>query len=146
MNELNKFGCVTEILQVSKELGISSRLLPKSIGVSFINRAFGKFSPCKKTGHISIGHDSLSISLELHEFSYSLYLPEEPTYMFFDQQGIDKEKVVVIKEGKEISRIMENSFGMEYFLSNKRNEYLIAVNWYAIEAAGTAKKMLLKLS
>lgn len=40
---------------------------------------------------------------------------------------------------------MEESFGMEYFVSNKTSDYLLAVNWYVIEGVGIAKDWLLTL-
>jgi len=33
---------------------------------------------------------------------------------------------------------MKKSYGMEYFVSNKNADFLIAVNWYVIEVAGLA--------
>ena len=46
----------------------------------------------------------------------------------------------MIKNAKLIGRLMENSFGMEYFVSNEKVNFLIAVNWYVIEVAGDARK------
>lgn len=40
---------------------------------------------------------------------------------------------------------MENSFGMEYFVSNEKTDFLIAVNWYVIQIAGSAINDLNKL-
>ena len=145
MNTSHEFNYTKEILDVSRNLGIPCELLSKTKGVQFINSVFEKFSPNKKTGHLAIHHDSISIPLELYEFSYSSFLEKEPAYIFFDQEGLDKGNVIVVENGKEIGQIMENAFGMEYFVSNKEMDYLLAVNWHVIEGIGKAKEWLAKI-
>lgn len=49
---------------------------------------------------------------------------------------------MVEMNAKLIGDLMENSFGMEYFVSNEKLDFLIAVNWYAIEVAGSAIQFL----
>jgi hypothetical protein len=129
-----------EILQVGKDLGITCTLLREAEALEFIKRVLEKYKPFKTTGHLSIGKNSISISLEEHEFTYSAKLNDEAVFIFFDQESTDRKKVVMVENGRNICRIMESSFGMEYFVSNKNADYLIAVNWYAIEIAGTAKE------
>lgn len=46
----------------------------------------------------------------------------------------------MIRNARLIGRLMVNSFGMEYFVSNEKVDFLIAVNWYVIEVAGDAQK------
>ncbi|ODC05551.1 hypothetical protein BFW38_16960 [Terasakiispira papahanaumokuakeensis] len=105
-----------------------------------------KFKPFKTTGHLSIGKDSKSIKTEEHEFSYSKKLSKGAAYIFFDQESKDRNTLVIIEEGSQLCNIMENAYGMEYFLSNKELDYLIAVNWYAIEGAGLAKNWFSELA
>ncbi|RAV02766.1 hypothetical protein DQG13_08955 [Paenibacillus sp. YN15] len=104
-----------------------------------------QFTPFKTAGHLAIGADSHAISLEKYEFSYSKYLNSEPAFIFFDQEGLDRNTVVVVKDAKLAGDLMENSFGMEYFLSNEKLDYLIAVNWYVIEVAGSVAPLLTNL-
>jgi hypothetical protein len=52
----------------------------------------------------------------------------------------------VIKDAKLIGNLMESSYGMEYFVSNEKADFLIAVNWYVIEVAGSAIESLTKLN
>jgi hypothetical protein len=132
----------TELLNESKKLNISCLLLGTSDSVNYIERVLKKYTPHKTSGHLSIYKDSISIPLEKYEFTYCKYLKNEPVYLFFDQENHNRQKVVMISEGKKLCSILENSFGMEYFVSNEKIEYLIAVNWYVIEGAGSAKKWL----
>lgn len=41
-----------------------------------------------------------------------------------------------IENVKMVGELFANSFGMEYFLSNKNLDYLVAVNWYTVECCG----------
>ncbi|QXX08946.1 hypothetical protein KW548_17700 [Vibrio neptunius] len=126
-----------EIVNVGKELGIKCSLLAEVEGKALVSKVLDKFEPFKVTGHLAIDRDSISIPLEGNEFSYSERLDNEDAFIFFDQEGDDRKRVVHIEDARTICRIMENSFGMEYFLSNKNATYLVAVNWYTIEVAGT---------
>lgn len=49
---------------------------------------------------------------------------------------MNKDVVVIIEDARNISRLMENSSGMEYFISDKDISFLISVNWYSIEYVG----------
>lgn len=142
MNDLDIHGYAAEALRVVKDAGLNARLLPKPVARCYIKRVTDRFSPHKLSGHLAIQVDSVSVPLEPYEFSYPKYLDHEPIYMFFDQSGIDKDNVVVIKNGRALGEALSHSFGMEYFLSNKNIEFLLAVNWYVIEGAGTAKKWI----
>lgn len=65
---------------------------------------------------------------------------------FFEQNKVLNKKIVVkIEDLRLLGKILENSFGMEYFLTNEKMDFLIAVNWYVIEVSGTAKTKLKKL-
>ena len=89
--------------------------------------------------------NSISVPLEKYEFSYSEFLGDEPVYVFFDQANHNRKKVVVVKQGRRLCTILENAYGMEYFVSNKSADYLLAINWYVIEGTGTAKVWLQEL-
>lgn len=56
--------------------------------------------------------------------------------IFFEQNRINQHDVVVVENAREISTLIANSHGMEYFISDKAISYLISVNWYAIEYVG----------
>ncbi|NEW04638.1 hypothetical protein GK047_01185 [Paenibacillus sp. SYP-B3998] len=135
-----------ELTKVSNILGIDIVILNDNDSNNYIKSIINKFKPFKIIGHLSIGNDSLTIPLEKYEFLYSKLLNCEPAYIFFDQEGFDRNTVVVVKDAKLIGSLMENSYGMEYFISNEKLDYLIAVNWYVIEASGSAIEYLSKLS
>lgn len=54
-------------------------------------------------------------------------------WIFFEQSVSNKNVVVVVDDVGDISKLMEGSYGMEYFVSNEGGDFLIAVNWYVIE-------------
>ncbi|MFC5404421.1 hypothetical protein [Cohnella soli] len=132
MNKLNK----QELVQVSSKLGVEVEALDDYTASDYIKRVLKKFKPFKTTGHLAIRGDSHTLSLEKFEFSYSKYLNSEPAFIFFDQEGLDR-NTVVVKDAKLVGDLMENSYGMEYFLSNENLDYLIVVNWYVIEVSGS---------
>jgi hypothetical protein len=135
-----------ELTQTSNNIGIDVVILDENDSKQYIKKVINIFKPFKTTGHLSIGNETLTIPLEGNEFSYSKHLESEPAYIFFDQESRDRNSVVVIKDVKLIGNLMENSYGMEYFVSNKKADFLIAVNWYVIEVAGSAIESLTKLN
>lgn len=135
-----------ELIQISSKLGIDIVVLDGNESKQYIKRVIDIYKPFKITGHLSIGEETLTISLEGNEYSYSKYLKSEPAYIFFDQESRDRNTVVVVKDAILIGNLMENSFGMEYFVSNENSDFLIAVNWYVIEIAGSAIDALTNLN
>lgn len=132
-----------ELLTIGKELDIKIELLTDSKAEKYIDRSLKLFNPFKVTGHLGIGHDSFNLSIDKWEFSYMKHLDEESGYIFFDQKSnLYKHTVVKIENIRLLGEILEKSFGMEYFLTNEKTDFLIAVNWYVIEVSGTAKKRL----
>jgi len=134
-----------ELTKTGRELHIECRLLKGTEAFNYIHRVIQTFNPRKTSGHLAIGGDSITIPLEKYEFSFSEYLKCEPVYVFFDQENYDRNKVVVVHDGQQLGKLMENSFAMEYFVSNAKADYLLAINWYVIEGVGTAKNWLEKL-
>lgn len=141
MNRPNK----QELIQVSSSLGIEIEVLEENTSKNYIKRVIEKFKPFKTAGHLAIGVNSHTIPLEKYEFSYSKHLNSEPAFIFFDQEGLDRDTVVVVKDAKLVGDLMENSYGMEYFLSNEKLDYLIAINWYVIEISDTLLPMITNL-
>jgi hypothetical protein len=134
-----------ELLRSSQELGIASRLLPENEGAEYIRLVLERYKPLKTKGHLSIYHDSVSVPLEEHEFTYTTYLGCEAAFVFFEQSWPDKNMVVVIEDGSRLGAVLDNCYGLEYFVSNDKMEYFLAVNWYVIEGAGSAIEWLKKL-
>lgn len=135
-----------ELLTVGKNLGITIDLLTGEKAKICINNVLNLFTPFKIIGHVGIGSDSLKLPIGKWEFSYMEYLNKEQGYIFFEQNNkLQKETVIKIEDLRTLGKILEKSFGMEYFLTNKKMDFLIAVNWYVIEVVGTAEKRLEKL-
>lgn len=136
---------VDELKKSANELGLVCHVLDSEMSRCFIKKVTDKFAVERPTSHVAIGQDSVTVPLEPHEFSFSMNFRCEPVFLFFDQDGPDRELVVVLKDGQSLGQVLENSFGMEYFVTNETHEYLLAVNWYVIEGAGTAREWLSKL-
>lgn len=134
-----------ELLSVGSELGIKIEILDDYEANMCIHNALEKFKPFKITNHIGIGHDSFCLPIDEWEFSYTKYLPKESGYIFFEQSSILSRKTVIkIDDINLFGKVIENSFGMEYFLTNKNSDFLIAVNWYVVEVAGKIEKNIFK--
>lgn len=128
--------CIEEILKVSHEMRIECSIIEKNQSLDLINQCVNKFRPEKLSGHLMVGHDSISIPIEKYEFSYSKLMRREPLLIFFDQESVDKEVIVKISNGSQLCDLMEQTFGMEYFVTNESFDFLLAVNWYVIEGIG----------
>lgn len=126
-----------EIITIGKKLNIKVGLLAKDEAESCIQKTLNLFMPFKINGHLGIGHDSIELPIDEWEFSYMKYLSQEIGYIFFSQGNrLSSRTVVKIDNLQELGKILEESFGMEYFLTNKNADFLIAVNWYVVEISG----------
>ena len=120
-------------------LGLDHKILGQEIANSYITDVLNKFNPYKATGHLSVGSPvSKKLSTEEHEFSFSENLPDEPIYIFFEQDNTHKGQVFILNQAQMLGMLLKECFGMEYFISNKEQTYLISVNWYTIEILGLA--------
>lgn len=132
---------VDEFIRSCQELGATFRVLEPNASLVFMSAALEKFKPVKQSGHLAIGGDSISIPMGPHEFTYSINLDAQPVYIFFEQLGSDKNRVIVLEDGNSLGKVLANAFGMEYFASDERLSYLLAVNWYVIEGVGAVNWM-----
>jgi hypothetical protein len=134
-----------EMLRAAEEAGCACHLLATAEASLFISSVIARYRPEKIAGHLAISHDSVAIPLERYELTFSKSLPQQPAYLFFDQSGADKGAVVVLPDGRALCTVLEHAFGIEYFVTNNRQDYLIAVNWYVIEGAGAAVEWMAAL-
>lgn len=134
-----------ELLKVSKQLGFASSCITGDDAKKYIDRVFYKFNPEKKTGHLAIGGNTISISAEKYDSTYSKYLPSTSGLVFFEQNHLNRDSIFAVDNISLLCEIMDESYGMEYFVSNKNIEFLIAVNWYSIEIKGDIKDRFLFL-
>ncbi len=123
-------------MRVADRMSIKAALLSKEQGCKYILAALEKYKPWKTEGHLSIGEDANSLSTDDYEFSFSLSMESVPAFIFFEQNYINECNVVVVDDAKNISSLMGNSHGMEYFISDESLSFLISVNWYVIEYTG----------
>ncbi|MBJ9295401.1 hypothetical protein GHT40_13970 [Citrobacter werkmanii] len=133
---LHKFSHARELLSVADNTGIDIMLLTEEMAIKYIQFILDKYKPWKIEGHLSIGGSVSKLSTEDNEFIFSLSMDNVPAFIFFEQNYINKNNVLMISDASKISQLMENSHGMEYFISNEIGSYLIAVNWYSIEFTG----------
>lgn len=102
----------------------------------YIKQVLIKYILWRIEGHLAIGDNAKKLSTDAYEFKFSFGLDNKPGYIFFEQNLMNKDVVVIIEDARNISRLMENSSGMEYFISDKDISFLISVNWYSIEYVG----------
>nr|WP_300311510.1 hypothetical protein [Halomonas sp.] len=134
--ELHKFNHAYELLSVARKIGITVELLDQEEARHYIIEVMEKFSPWKKEGHLSLGDDSNTLSTEEYEDKFSFLLGNDAAYIFFEQNHINKNTVIKVKNASRLSELMTNSYGMEYFISDSNARYLISVNWYSIQWKG----------
>lgn len=132
----HKFSYAMELVSVASAININAYLLSREQAEKYIMNVLNKYRPWKATGHLSISDNADRLSTEEYEFSFSLAMENKPAYIFFEQNYINKNEVVIVENAKNISELMKHSHGMEYFVSDKNATYLIAVNWYCIEYVG----------
>ncbi|MBY5969686.1 hypothetical protein [Halomonas denitrificans] len=140
--QLSKLSHAKEVLRAANEIDVRATVLSKEEAEDIINHAINKFCPTKLTGHLSIGGNANSILTEKYEFSFSKKLEEKPAFIFFEQNDQQKNLVISIDNARFLSPLMENCYGMEYFVTDQDFSYLIAVNWYAIEFVGECSALL----
>jgi len=127
---------VDEFSRSCGELGLAFRVLDPNASRALVRDVFGKFKPVKTSGHVALGDDAVSIPLEPHEFSYCENLEDARILVFFEQQGNDLDRVVALEDGRSLGKVLENAYGMEYFVTNEKQTFLLAVNWYVVEGTG----------
>ncbi|MDR0237799.1 hypothetical protein [Acinetobacter sp.] len=122
-----------------KELNFEYEVLENIKAKVYIDNVLLKFKPERVMGHLSLGDSYDSVPTDECEFTFSIRLDSEPAYIFFEQYGLEYEKVFILKNGRMLGEMMMNTYGMEYFISNERIDYLISVNWYVIEFTDSIK-------
>ena len=130
---------IKELKSNADKIGLNYSIIKGIEAEKLISKILKKFNPLRFSGHLAISNDSKVISLEENEFTYTLAIKKQKGYLFFDQEGIDKNLVLEVENIQRVGELMEESFGIEYFLSNSDLSFLIAVNWYVIEVSGNCE-------
>src|SRR5574337_261008 len=113
------------------ELGVQYAVMESQEATNYIQSVIKKYNITKTSGHVTLpSEDSISIPFEEFELIYSEYMKNEPACLFFDQESDDRKNVFIINDARRICEVMGNTFGIEYFVSNREQDYVIAVNWY----------------
>lgn len=132
----HKFSHVNTLIESALELDIKLNFITRMDARYYIKQVLIKYMPWRIEGHLAIGDNAKRLSTDTYEFKFSFGLDNKPGYIFFEQNLMNKDVVVIIEDARNISRLMENSSGMEYFISDKDISFLISVNWYSIEYVG----------
>ena len=134
---MDKKTCVKELINAAKVVKTNIEIVEENLAEKIISQVINKFKPKQLTGHLSIGDANLKLPTERYELSFSNELKKEPGYIFGEQYyESDKKTLIKVENMQMISKLISESFGMEYFLTNESFDYLIAVNWYVIEFIG----------
>ncbi len=95
-----------------------------------VNNAIEKFVPFRIYGHRQIGRSDVKLQTEEWESKFSsLYIKNEKIWVFFGE----KDGVFELSDGSKFSELVSKCISMEYFITNEKFEYLVAVCWYTIE-------------
>ncbi|MBC9811693.1 hypothetical protein H9Y05_04310 [Crocinitomicaceae bacterium CZZ-1] len=123
-----------ELKHAAEKLALDYELLTGETAAAIINTSFEKFEPFRRQGHLGIMHErSVKLKLSEHEYTFSEQLNDEPLLVFFEQTRENVAVVFKLFKGRYFCQLLEECYGMEYFLTNTHMDYLIAVNWYTIE-------------
>jgi len=136
MENMNFLYKIKELEEAAEKLFLEYSIVEGEMANEFIQATFNKFKPFKVTGHLSIGSEfSEEMSTDEHEFTFSEKYLSGPVYVFFEQDYYNKNQIFVLKEGRHFSKLMQECYGMKYFITDEEKKILISVNWYIIEIA-----------
>ncbi len=69
------------------------------------------------------------------------FVGKEESIMFFNES--DEKKSFVFKDGADLTTVLSETYGFEFYVTNKQTSFLIAFNNHDyLIACGTAKKWL----
>ncbi|MGL5891167.1 MAG: hypothetical protein ACRC3B_14860 [Bacteroidia bacterium] len=135
-----------QLVDSASELNYDCSILEGDDAKKIIDSIFLKFDPKIRANHLSIQSDeSMKLSTDKFELDLSNYFDESPVIVFFEQYMENRNKIFVLSNGQQLSDVIGNTGGLEYFISNKEQDFLISVNWYSIEIIGSIKERLSKI-
>lgn len=134
MENANFLYKIKELEAAAKKLFLEYSIIEGDRASRFIQMTLNKFKVSKITGHLSIDSEvSKKISTDEHEFTFSKEYLSDAVYVFFEQDHYNKNQIFILKEGTLFSQLIQECYGMEYFITDEKNSFLISVNWYIIE-------------
>lgn len=134
MENTNFLYKIKELESAAKKLFLEHSIIAGERAGEFIQETLNKFKVSKKTGHLSIDNDvSKKISTDEYEFTFSKEYLSDAAYIFFEQNYYNKNQIFILKKGNLFSQLIQECYGMEYFITDEKKSFLISVNWYTIE-------------
>ncbi|WP_295222077.1 hypothetical protein [uncultured Chryseobacterium sp.] len=134
MENTNFLYKIKELESAAKKLFLEYSIIEAERAGEFIQETINKFKVSKITGHLSIDSEiSKKISTDEHEFTFSKEYLSDTAYVFFEQDYYNKNQIFILKEGTLFSELIQECYGMEYFITDEKKSFLISVNWYTIE-------------
>lgn len=138
---------IDELINACTILNMEYSILQGEEASEFIHNAKTCYNPAKMEGHLAIQFENSDhYSTDEFEFEYSKFLDDEPIFLFFDQSSSEKDVVFKLYRGKSLCDVLQECFGIEYFVTNEIQSYLISVNWYTIEVVGSTQINLLGMA
>lgn len=134
MENTNFLYKIKELESAAKKLFLEYSIIEAERAGEFIQETINKFKVSKITGHLSIDSEiSKKISTDEHEFTFSKEYLSDTAYVFFEQDYYNKNQIFILKKGNLFSQLIQECYGMEYFITDEKKSFLISVNWYTIE-------------
>lgn len=134
MENTNFLYKIKELESAAKKLLLEYSIIEGERAGEFIQMILNKFKVSKITGHLSIDSEvSRKISTDEYEFTFSKEYLSDAVYIFFEQDHYNKNQIFILKEGNLFSQLIQECYGMEYFITDEKKSFLISVNWCTIE-------------
>ncbi len=131
---------IKELILNSIQLGIKYEVLGLTESSKMIHSIVEKYNPVNMATHPQISSRCLRLPIDEWEYDYSKRLKCEPGYVMFRQGTPDGKHLFWMENVKLIGDLMSVSFGIEYFVTGEKLDYLVAVNLYSIHVEGIAKR------
>lgn len=135
---------LADFCEDAASIDIGYEVLEKCEAKEKLKKLVDVFTPSTLFGHFSIGHDMFEINASEYQYIYSKFLNTTEGYIFFTESQ-ERMQVVKLKDISLVSNFMENSYRIDYFLTDKDFSFLISVNQYVVECTNNLSGLLEKL-
>lgn len=124
MENTNFLYKIKELESAAKKLFLEYSIIEAERAGEFIQETINKFKVSKITGHLSIDSEiSKKISTDEHEFTFSKEYLSDTAYVFFEQDYYNKNQIFILKEGTLFSELIQECYGMEYFITDEKRAF-----------------------
>ena len=134
-----------EIGKVAKENGIALTVINEEEAEEILNCIRQKYIKSNKTPFLWEGLKDFSMINDKRGWSYIKdFIRDTCCLMFFNSS--DDKAVLKLNNGMDLNKILYETYGFEFYLTNMGTRYLIGFNHHdCLFGCGTAKEWILEL-